>query len=33
MGHAGDAESIATIHAELEAGITVLDTSEFYGAR
>ena len=32
-GHAGDAESIATIHAALEAGITMLDTGDFYGAR
>src|SRR5262249_12123277 len=31
-GHAGDAESIATIHAALEAGITMLDTGDFYGA-
>jgi hypothetical protein len=28
-GHADDAESIATIHAALEAGITMLDTGNF----
>jgi aryl-alcohol dehydrogenase-like predicted oxidoreductase len=28
-----DAESIATIHAALEADITMLDTGNFYGAR
>jgi hypothetical protein len=32
-GQAGDAESIATIHAALEAGITMLDSGDFYGAR
>ena len=32
-GHAGDAESIATIHAALEAGITMLDSGDIYGAR
>jgi aryl-alcohol dehydrogenase-like predicted oxidoreductase len=32
-GHAGDAESIATIHAAPEAGITMLDIGDFYGAR
>jgi len=32
-GHADDAESIATIHAALEADITMLDTGDFYGAR
>ena len=30
-GPADDKESIATIHAALEAGITVLDTGDFYG--
>ena len=30
-GPADDAESIATIHAALEAGITMLDTGDFYG--
>jgi aryl-alcohol dehydrogenase-like predicted oxidoreductase len=30
-GPADDAESIATIHAALDAGITLLDTSDFYG--
>ncbi|MFZ0776450.1 MAG: aldo/keto reductase [Xanthobacteraceae bacterium] len=30
-GPAEDAESIATIHAALEAGITVIDTGDFYG--
>ncbi|HUI11905.1 MAG TPA: aldo/keto reductase, partial [Xanthobacteraceae bacterium] len=30
-GPADDAESIATIHAALEAGITVIDTGDFYG--
>jgi aryl-alcohol dehydrogenase-like predicted oxidoreductase len=30
-GPADDAESIATIHAALEAGITLLDTGDFYG--
>jgi aryl-alcohol dehydrogenase-like predicted oxidoreductase len=30
-GAADDAESIATIHAALEAGITLLDTGDFYG--
>ena len=31
-GPADDAESIATIHAALEAGITMLDTGDFYGS-
>src|SRR6201989_1976496 len=30
-GLADDAESIATIHAALDAGITLLDTGDFYG--
>lgn len=30
-GPAEDAESIATIHAALEAGITIVDTGDFYG--
>jgi aryl-alcohol dehydrogenase-like predicted oxidoreductase len=30
-GQADDAESIATIHAALDAGITLLDTGDFYG--
>ncbi|NOK59167.1 MAG: aldo/keto reductase [Chloroflexi bacterium AL-W] len=30
-GHADEAESIATIHAALDAGITLLDTGDFYG--
>jgi aryl-alcohol dehydrogenase-like predicted oxidoreductase len=30
-GRADDAESIATIHAALDAGITLLDTADFYG--
>jgi aryl-alcohol dehydrogenase-like predicted oxidoreductase len=30
-GHADDNESIATIHAALDAGITLLDTGDFYG--
>ncbi len=30
-GTADDAESIATIHAALDAGITLLDTGDFYG--
>ena len=30
-GPADRAESIATIHAALEAGITLLDTGDFYG--
>ena len=30
-GHADDAESIATIHAALDAGITLFDTGDFYG--
>ncbi|HEX2705193.1 MAG TPA: aldo/keto reductase [Candidatus Lustribacter sp.] len=31
-GPADDAESIATIHAALDAGVTLLDTGDFYGA-
>jgi aryl-alcohol dehydrogenase-like predicted oxidoreductase len=31
-GPAHDAESIATIDAALEAGITLLDTGDFYGS-
>jgi len=31
-GHADEAESIATIHAALDNGITLLDTGDFYGA-
>ncbi|HWE22853.1 MAG TPA: aldo/keto reductase [Myxococcales bacterium] len=31
-GPADEAESIATIHAALEAGITLLDTGDFYGS-
>jgi aryl-alcohol dehydrogenase-like predicted oxidoreductase len=31
-GPADRAESIATIHAALEAGVTILDTGDFYGA-
>src|ERR1041384_7403287 len=30
-GPADEAEGIATIHAPLEAGITLLDTGDFYG--
>lgn len=30
-GHADEAESIATIHAALDAGLTLLDTGDFYG--
>lgn len=30
-GHADRAESIATIHAALDAGVTLLDTGDFYG--
>ena len=30
-GPADDKESIATIHAALEAGITMIDTGDFYG--
>ena len=30
-GPSDRAESIATIHAALEAGITLLDTGDFYG--
>ena len=30
-GPADRAESIATVHAALEAGITLLDTGDFYG--
>ena len=31
-GHADESESIATIHAALDAGITLLDTGDFYGS-
>ena len=31
-GPADESESIATIHAALDAGITLLDTSDYYGA-
>src|SRR5438874_8107958 len=31
-GPADEAESIATIHAALEAGVTLLDTGDFYGS-
>jgi aryl-alcohol dehydrogenase-like predicted oxidoreductase len=31
-GAAGERESIATIHAALDAGITLLDTADYYGA-
>jgi len=31
-GPADEAESIATIHAALEAGITLFDTGDFYGS-
>src|SRR5262245_22940461 len=31
-GHADESESIATIHAALDHGITLLDTGDFYGA-
>jgi Aldo/keto reductase family len=31
-GPADEAESIATIHAALDSGITMLDTGDFYGA-
>jgi aryl-alcohol dehydrogenase-like predicted oxidoreductase len=30
-GHAEDTESVATIHAALDAGMTLLDTGDFYG--
>lgn len=30
-GPADEAESIATLHAALDAGITLLDTGDFYG--
>src|SRR5271165_5455065 len=30
-GQADDQESIATIHAAIDAGITLLDTGDFYG--
>jgi len=30
-GAADDAESIATIHAALDAGVTLLDTGDYYG--
>src|SRR6187455_3189599 len=31
-GPADEAESIATIHAALDAGVTLLDTGDYYGA-
>ena len=31
-GPSDDSESIATIHAALDAGITMLDTGDFYGS-
>lgn len=31
-GSADDAESIATIHAAIDAGITLIDTGDFYGS-
>jgi aryl-alcohol dehydrogenase-like predicted oxidoreductase len=31
-GPADEAESVATIHAALDAGLTLLDTGDFYGA-
>ena len=31
-GHADEAESIATIHAALDAGTTLLDTGDYYAA-
>ncbi|WP_432945526.1 aldo/keto reductase [Kribbella sp. CA-253562] len=31
-GPADDAESVATIHAALDAGVTLLDTADFYGS-
>ena len=31
-GPADDAESVATIRAALDAGVTLLDTGDFYGA-
>jgi aryl-alcohol dehydrogenase-like predicted oxidoreductase len=30
-GHADEAESIATIHAAIDAGVTLIDTGDFYG--
>src|SRR5512144_2316863 len=30
-GPASEAESVATIHAALDAGVTLLDTGDFYG--
>src|SRR5579872_3580303 len=30
-GHADEQESIATIHAALDAGVTLIDTGDFYG--
>jgi aryl-alcohol dehydrogenase-like predicted oxidoreductase len=30
-GPADDAESLATIHAALDAGVTLLDTGDYYG--
>ena len=32
MGPADERESIATIHAALDQGITLLDTGDYYGA-
>ena len=31
LGEEAKAESIATIHAALDAGVTLLDTGDFYG--
>ncbi len=31
-GPADEAESVATIHAALDAGVTLLDTGDFYGS-
>src|SRR3954469_19005042 len=30
-GHADEAESIATLHAALDSGVTLIDTGDFYG--
>src|SRR5438094_1231718 len=30
-GHADEAESIATIHAAIDRGVTLIDTGDFYG--